>query len=151
MGTGRPFSSNSIAVIAVLMVIVILQHLQNEANINRDSGRLGYATSGRVSKGVVAEYNELVQKLMKHQQSFKITNDNNQNRYVGLSRIWKEFGYTKGAEVGVWKGDFSKYMLENMPDLTSYILVDSWRHLDNWNKPWVSHFLAYFFSWLSYD
>eukprot|EP00985_Skeletonema_marinoi_P024818 scaffold17609_cov154-Skeletonema_marinoi.AAC.2 len=44
--------------------------------------------------------------------------------------------YTKGAEVGVWKGDFSKYMLENMPTLTSYVLVDSWRHLDNWNKPW---------------
>lgn len=107
--------------------------------MKKDPATINYAAFGRGSSGVVAQYNELVKRLLKHQQSFKITNDNNENRYVGLSRIWKEFGYTKGAEVGVWKGDFSKYVLEHMPTLTSYILVDSWRHLDNWNKPWVSY------------
>mmetsp|Transcript_25415 Transcript_25415/g.39042 ORF Transcript_25415/g.39042 Transcript_25415/m.39042 type:complete len:257 (-) Transcript_25415:294-1064(-) len=86
--------------------------------------------------GEVAQHNVLQQKLSKYKKSFRISNDNNRNRYVGLSKIWTEFSYTKGAEVGVWKGDFSKYMLENMPTLTSYILVDSWRHLDQWNKPW---------------
>jgi hypothetical protein len=49
--------------------------------------------------------------------------------------LWKEMGMTHGAEVGVWKGDFAQNTLKKMPALQEYILVDPWRHLGNWNKP----------------
>jgi hypothetical protein len=37
-----------------------------------------------------------------------------------------EFGFTKGAEIGVDRGRFSSYMLETIPDL-HLICVDPWR------------------------
>ena len=91
-----------------------------------------------ITNARMAQHSELVQQLSTYENSFKTTRNSNFNRSYGLSKLWTEFGYTRGAEVGVWKGDFSKYVLEKMPTLTSYVLVDSWRHLDNWNKPWVS-------------
>lgn len=39
------------------------------------------------------------------------------------------------AEIGVWKGNFCKHMLENCPNIKKYYLIDPWRHLDSWNKP----------------
>ncbi len=39
------------------------------------------------------------------------------------------------AEVGVWKGEFAASLLANCPAIKKYILIDSWRHLDGWNKP----------------
>lgn len=43
---------------------------------------------------------------------------------------------TRGAEIGVWKGDFAQSVLTKMPGLQEYILVDPWRNLDDWNKPY---------------
>ena len=39
------------------------------------------------------------------------------------------------CEVGVWKGEFSEKMMSACPNIGSYILVDPWRHLQDWNKP----------------
>lgn len=39
--------------------------------------------------------------------------------------LFAELQYTKGAEIGVCKGQFSKVMLEKIPDLTLYC-VDPW-------------------------
>ena len=39
------------------------------------------------------------------------------------------------AEVGVAAGAFARHILETCPNLTSYYMIDPWRHLDNWNKP----------------
>lgn len=40
------------------------------------------------------------------------------------------------AEVGVYRGDFAAHMLAHCPALRRYYMVDSWRHLDDWDKPW---------------
>lgn len=49
--------------------------------------------------------------------------------------LWNKMGMTRGAEVGVWTGNFSENVLKKMPTLKEYILVDPWRHMENWNKP----------------
>src|SRR5436190_21140844 len=40
------------------------------------------------------------------------------------------------AEVGVYKGDFAAHILKHCPAVQQYYLIDPWRHLDDWNKPW---------------
>jgi hypothetical protein len=40
------------------------------------------------------------------------------------------------AEVGVWKGDFAAQILRSCASITSYYMIDPWRHLPDWNKPW---------------
>jgi len=52
-----------------------------------------------------------------------------------LPDMWKRMGFTHGAEIGVWKGDFAHNTLTRMPGLVEYILVDPWRHQEDWNKP----------------
>lgn len=39
------------------------------------------------------------------------------------------------AEVGVYQGDFAAFVLDHCQCVTSYYMVDPWRHLDEWNKP----------------
>lgn len=38
------------------------------------------------------------------------------------------------AEVGVWKGELAEQLLE-MPEISSYHLIDPWRPMPEWNKP----------------
>ncbi|CDO59090.1 TETRATRICOPEPTIDE REPEAT FAMILY PROTEIN [Candidatus Phaeomarinobacter ectocarpi] len=38
-------------------------------------------------------------------------------------------------EVGVWKGDYSAELLRNCPNISTYLMIDPWRHIDQWNKP----------------
>ena len=41
------------------------------------------------------------------------------------------------AEIGVWKGAFCKFMLKRCGhSISKYYLIDPWRHLDEWNKPY---------------
>lgn len=53
--------------------------------------------------------------------------------------MWVQFvrenNFRDIAEVGVWKGEFAKYLLLECPQIRSYLMVDSWRHLEGWNKP----------------
>jgi Methyltransferase domain len=39
------------------------------------------------------------------------------------------------AEVGVWRGDFAETMFTRCAGISTYYLIDPWRHLDDWNKP----------------
>jgi hypothetical protein len=39
------------------------------------------------------------------------------------------------AEVGVYRGAFAEALLSHCPGITTYYLIDPWRHLENWNKP----------------
>lgn len=39
------------------------------------------------------------------------------------------------AEIGVWRGEFSEYILRNVSSITSYIMIDPWANLATWNKP----------------
>jgi hypothetical protein len=38
-------------------------------------------------------------------------------------------------EVGVWKGDFARQMLQECEAIERYYLLDPWAHLPDWNKP----------------
>lgn len=39
------------------------------------------------------------------------------------------------VEVGVFKGDFARGILERCGNISKYFMVDPWCHLDDWNKP----------------
>ncbi len=39
------------------------------------------------------------------------------------------------VEVGVAAGAFARHILEECPTVSSYFMIDPWRHLSNWNKP----------------
>jgi hypothetical protein len=39
------------------------------------------------------------------------------------------------AEIGVWKGDFSEFMLRGCSYLDRYYMIDPWANLPDWNKP----------------
>lgn len=54
-------------------------------------------------------------------------------------QLWSSFlaatNPPRVAEVGVWKGGFAAAMLAACPAIETYVMVDPWRHLDEWNKP----------------
>jgi hypothetical protein len=39
------------------------------------------------------------------------------------------------AEVGVWRGEFAEQLLAECPSIEQYFLIDPWRKLDAWDKP----------------
>lgn len=39
------------------------------------------------------------------------------------------------AEVGVWKGTFARALLRSCPAISTYWMIDPWRRLPRWNKP----------------
>jgi hypothetical protein len=39
------------------------------------------------------------------------------------------------VEVGVWKGDFAKELLERCDFIERYYMIDPWANLPDWNKP----------------
>ena len=38
-------------------------------------------------------------------------------------------------EIGVWKGDFAKEILERCEFIERYYMIDPWANLPDWNKP----------------
>jgi hypothetical protein len=53
--------------------------------------------------------------------------------------LWIEFmrsvGVQRMAEIGVYRGDFATEVLRRCDCLTTYYMIDPWRHLNDWNKP----------------
>lgn len=53
--------------------------------------------------------------------------------------LWAEAitaaGVSAMAEVGVWKGAFSKAILERCAGVDRYFMIDPWASLPDWNKP----------------
>src|SRR5277367_4260704 len=39
------------------------------------------------------------------------------------------------VEVGVWKGDFAKELLQRCEFIEKYYMIDPWANLPDWNKP----------------
>lgn len=54
-------------------------------------------------------------------------------------QLWTEFIKKESCfdlcEIGVYKGDFAKLILEECPSITKYYMIDPWRNLTDWNKP----------------
>ena len=57
------------------------------------------------------------------------------NRLELWTAILSKLNAPRVCEVGVWKGDFSKEMLDGVPSISSYTLIDPWARLPDWNKP----------------
>lgn len=53
--------------------------------------------------------------------------------------LWAELlralGIRSLAEIGVYRGEFAEQMLARCPAIESYLMIDPWRHLPEWNKP----------------
>lgn len=53
--------------------------------------------------------------------------------------FWADFiqrnGFHAVAEIGVWRGEFAKALLDACPGITAYWMIDPWRRLPGWNKP----------------
>jgi Methyltransferase domain len=39
------------------------------------------------------------------------------------------------AEIGVYRGAFAERLLRDCSGISTYYMIDPWRHLDDWNKP----------------
>jgi hypothetical protein len=54
-------------------------------------------------------------------------------------RLWADLvarnAYRSIAEIGVWKGDFARVVLTACPEISTNWMIDPWRWLPNWNKP----------------
>lgn len=50
---------------------------------------------------------------------------------LDLPRLTRDLGYTEGAEVGVWKGEYSARFCEGNPDL-HMLCVDPWEPYQAW-------------------
>jgi len=50
-------------------------------------------------------------------------------------RFVNETGAAAVAEIGVYRGDFAARLLAECADMSTYYMIDPWRHLADWNKP----------------
>lgn len=57
------------------------------------------------------------------------------NRHELWCKLLSDLRCAAVCEVGVWKGEFAKVLLEKVPSIQSYTLIDPWRNLPDWNKP----------------
>ena len=60
---------------------------------------------------------------------------NSSNRFDLWSKLLNGTNLKTICEIGVWKGDFAKYLLDNVKNVDEYIFIDPWRNLTSWNKP----------------
>lgn len=51
-----------------------------------------------------------------------------------LPRFTRALGFTRGAEIGVWRGAFSAHLCAQDPNL-HMLCVDPWRSYPEWNDP----------------
>jgi hypothetical protein len=57
------------------------------------------------------------------------------NRFDLWCRICRDREVRRIAEAGVWRGEFAERVLRYCPDIASYYMIDPWRPLSRWNKP----------------
>lgn len=58
-----------------------------------------------------------------------------QSRLELWAWILNHLNIKRFAEIGVWKGGFSEYILKNVSCIESYTMIDPWMSLPDWNKP----------------
>jgi len=61
--------------------------------------------------------------------------DLSKNREELWCNILKSIKPKYACEIGVWKGEFAKILLSNIPSIKKYTMVDPWKNLKDWNKP----------------
>jgi hypothetical protein len=50
--------------------------------------------------------------------------------------FWTRFvNETRAAAIGVYRGAFAARLLADCPAVSTYFMIDPWRHLAGWNKP----------------
>jgi len=52
------------------------------------------------------------------------------------TRIVQRTRPAKVLEIGVWKGEFAAHILVHCDSIAEYAMLDSWRNLAGWDKPW---------------
>lgn len=57
------------------------------------------------------------------------------NRFDLWIPIINEVSPKTVAEIGVWKGEFAEEILKSCPCIESYMMIDPWAQLPDWNKP----------------
>src|SRR5260221_8337018 len=57
------------------------------------------------------------------------------SRFQIWERILKTANVETMVEVGVWKGDYAKQLLEQCEFIKRYYMIDPWANLPDWNKP----------------
>lgn len=57
------------------------------------------------------------------------------SRFELWNQILRAANVQTMVEVGVWKGEFAKQILEQCDFLRRYYMVDPWANLPDWNKP----------------
>lgn len=57
------------------------------------------------------------------------------DRFALWESVLRELAPTTMAEVGVYRGEFAERILRAVPSIERYVLIDPWRHLPQWNKP----------------
>jgi hypothetical protein len=68
-------------------------------------------------------------------QAFRELVDGVSSRYQLWRRVIDAIEARQMVEVGVWKGEFARDMLEHCTSLTRYYMIDPWAELPDWNKP----------------
>ena len=57
------------------------------------------------------------------------------DRFQYWTSFINERSFRSVAEIGVWEGVFAKTILDNCSTISDYYLVDPWRKMNDWNKP----------------
>ncbi len=57
------------------------------------------------------------------------------NRLQLVSQMLNALEARSVCELGVWEGEFSEHVLRQVASVETYYMLDPWRHLDDWNKP----------------
>jgi hypothetical protein len=62
--------------------------------------------------------------------------EGSQDRVQGWTAFLKATRPRRVAEVGVWQGEFAEAVLRECDFIETYYLIDPWKHLADWNKPY---------------
>lgn len=57
------------------------------------------------------------------------------DRFELFARLVEVVAAEEVLELGVWKGDFAAAILSRCPGIRRYWMLDPWRSLEAWNKP----------------
>lgn len=75
---------------------------------------------------------------MQADQIIRAANDTAESRSSLWIQILRDFRVRSFVEVGVWRGEFAETVLKDCAEIDSYTMIDPWRVLPDWNKPFNS-------------
>lgn len=55
----------------------------------------------------------------------------NRKEFFFLQDILEEYKVKRMAEIGVWKGALTRFVMENCPDVSEYWAIDPWRYMSS--------------------